>query len=170
MNKTNYSTRDIVLIAMYGSLFMAVEYIQNALNLFKMPNGGSLGLSSIILLLASYQMGYKKGLVVSLISVPLQFLTGQMYLEGGFLGFFLDYVFAFGIYGIASIFPSSKYIYSGVIFTNLVRFVSHTLAGTLVWGLPLGPSAIYNGPYMLATAVVGFIFVPLINERLKKQV
>ncbi len=74
MNKNKYSTRDLVLLAMYAALFIAVELIQNQFGLFKMPQGGSLGVSSIILLLASYLLGYQKGLIISLLSILLQFL------------------------------------------------------------------------------------------------
>ena len=167
MNRNKNSTRDLVLLAMYAALFMAVELIQNQFGLFKMPQGGSLGLSSVILLLASYHLGVKKGVAISLISVLLQFLTGKMYLEAGIVGFLLDYVLAFGIYGIASSVPNVKWFYPGVIVTNTIRLAAHTLAGTLVWDVPLWPSLGYNATYMIPTMIVGIILVPLINERLK---
>lgn len=169
MKKSNFSTRDIVMIAVYGSLFMAVEYLQNTFSLLEMPNGGSLGISSVILLLASYKLGYKKGFIVGLISVPLQFVTGKMFLEGGIIGFLLDYVFAFSVYGLASLFPNYKYFYSGVLVTNTVRFISSTIAGTIVWQFPIWGSIGYNATYMIPTLIVGLILVPIINERLKDK-
>lgn len=167
MNKNKYSTRDLVLLAMYAALFMAVELIQNQFGLFKMPQGGSLGVSSIILLLASYQLGVQKGVAISLLSILLQFLTGKMYLETGPIGFFLDYVLAFGIYGIASLFPNIKWFYSGVLITNTIRLVASTISGSLFYGLTLWPSFVYNATYMIPTMIVGLIFVPLIHQRLK---
>lgn len=162
-----YSTRELVLTAMYAALFMAVELIQNYFGLLKMPNGGSLGLSSIILLLASYQLGLRKGLVVSLTSVALQFVTGQMYLGTGILGFFLDYILGFGIYGVAVAFPNFNKFYSGVLVTNLIRFIGSTISGVLFYETPIWGSILYNSTYMIPTAIVGLILVPLINERLK---
>ena len=169
MKKSNFSTRDIVYIALYGALFIAVEYFQNVFQLLKMPQGGSLGISSIVLLMASYKLGWKKGLIVSLISVPLQFITGIMYLEGGLIGFLLDYVVGFGIYGIACLLPNFGYFYSGVFVTNAIRFASSTVAGTLVWQTPIKASIVYNATYMIPTAIIGLVLVPLVSKRLKNQ-
>ena len=100
-----------------------------------------------------------------LISVLVQFVTGPMYMTNLF-GFVLDYLFAFSIYGIASLFPNFGYIYTGVIITNFLRFVSHTIGGVLVWETPLWGSITYNAPYMIATCIVGMILVPIIVKRL----
>lgn len=164
-----YSTRDLVQIAMYGALFMATDYAQNHLSLFQMPNGGSLGISTVILLVASYKLGAKKGLVVSLISVPLQFLTGKMYLTTGILGFFLDYVLAFGIYGLASLIPNYKFVYPGILITNIIRLMSSTYSGVLFYEYTFSASLAYNMTYMLPTTILGLILVPLVCERLKKH-
>lgn len=166
MNKNKYSTRDLVLLAMYAALFIAVELIQNQFGLFQMPQGGSLSVSSVILLLASYHLGYQKGIIISLLSILLQFLTGRMYLETGPVGFFLDYVLAYGIYGVASLFPNFKWFYSGVLITNTIRLLSSTLSGVLFYGLTWWPSFVYNAWYMVPTMIVGLILVPLIHKRL----
>ncbi len=166
MNKNKYSTRDLVLLAMYAALFIAVELIQNQFGLFQMPQGGSLSVSSVILLLASYHLGYQKGIIISLLSILLQFLTGRMYLETGPIGFFLDYVLAYGIYGVASLFPNFKWFYSGVLITNTIRLLSSTLSGVLFYGLTWWPSFVYNAWYMVPTMIVGLILVPLIHKRL----
>ena len=111
MKNKKLTTRDIVMLAMYAALFITIEIIQNQFGLFKMPQGGSLSVSAVILLVASYHLGYRKGIIISLISVVLQFIAGDMYLATGVFGFFLDYVLAYGIYGVASLFPNYKYFY-----------------------------------------------------------
>lgn len=169
MNNNTYSTRDIVLIAMYIALFVVVDLVQNYFGLLEMPSGGSLGLSSVILLIASYQLGYKKGVTVALLSVVLQFVTGEMYLHTGPIGFLLDYVIAFGVYGLASLFPNYKLFYSGVVVTNLVRLAASTVSGILFYEKPFWGSLGYNSTYMIPTMIVGLIFVPLINERLTSK-
>lgn len=130
-----------------------------------MPKGGSIGVSTVVLLVCSYHLGWKKAVLSGLISVLVQFVTGPMYVSN-LLGFFLDYLFAFSIYGIASLFPNFGYIYTGVIITNFLRFVSHTIGGVLVWETPLWGSITYNAPYMIATCIVGMILVPIIVKRL----
>ena len=62
-------TRDLVYMALYAALFVVLDYLTNALNLFRMPQGGSLSFATVALLIASYHLGWKKGLVVSLVAI-----------------------------------------------------------------------------------------------------
>lgn len=159
-------TKEIVKIALYLAMYYVLDVVTHMIPILKMPQGGSVGLSVIALLLASYDLGWKKGVLVCLLSVVLQFFTGDMWYEG-FLSFFLDYLLAFGIYGIASVFPSSKQLYWGIVITSFIRFVSHTVSGAICYGSSWGASIAYNGPYMLVTTIVAMILVPLIYERVK---
>lgn len=153
-------------MAMYAALFAVLDVISNSFIPFlKMPNGGSIGISTVVLLVCSYHLGWKKAMISGVVSVLIQFVTGPMYMSN-LLGFFLDYLFAFSIYGIASLFPNIGYFYTGVLITNFLRFVSHTIGGVLVWETTLWGSIIYNAPYMIATCIVGLILVPLIVQRL----
>lgn len=168
MKNNNLTTRELVLIAVYAALFITIELVQNQLGLFKMPQGGSLSVSAVILLLASYHLGYKKGVAISLLSVALQFITGDMYLATGPIGFFLDYVIAYGVYGLASLFPNYKYLYTGVIITNLTRYIVSTISGMLFFKVDLVGSLIYNATYMIPTTLVAIVLVPLLHQRMKK--
>ncbi len=162
----NKNVKDLVFMAMYAALFAVLDVISNSFIPFlKMPNGGSIGISTVVLLVCSYHLGWKKAMISGVVSVLIQFVTGPMYMSN-LLGFFLDYLFAFSIYGIASLFPNIGYFYTGVLITNFLRFVSHTIGGVLVWETTLWGSIIYNAPYMIATCIVGLILVPLIVQRL----
>ncbi len=122
----NSKVKDLVFMAMYAALFAVLDVFSNEFIPFlQMPKGGSIGVSTVVLLVCSYHLGWKKAVLSGLISVLVQFVTGPMYVSN-LLGFFLDYLFAFSIYGIASLFPNFGYIYTGVIITNFLRFVSHT--------------------------------------------
>ena len=159
-------TRDVVYMGMYLALFYVLDVITHMIPILKMPQGGSVGLSVIALLLASYHLGAVTGTMVCLLSILLQYLTGDMWYDG-FLAFFLDYILAFGIYGVASLFPNTKYVYWGIVITGFIRFMAHTLSGVIIYHTPWAGSIAYNGPYMLATTIVAFIVVPLIYERVK---
>ncbi len=161
-------TYDLVLIAMYASMFVVVDYVTN-ISIPGMVNGGSFGISTIIILLASYQLGWKKGLSVAMLTIPLGFLTGEMHIAG-FPGLMLDYVIPFGAYGLASLFPNYKMFYSGVLITSVIRFISHTIAGMVLWATPLWASMQYQATYMIPTTIVGMIFVPICYKALKKVV
>ncbi|WP_296242238.1 energy-coupled thiamine transporter ThiT, partial [uncultured Faecalicoccus sp.] len=101
----NLSVRDLVLMAFYVALFMVLDTFINTLPMLQMPNGGSLGVSTLALLLASYHLGWKKGLAVAIVAVFAQFITGPMYTPT-LIGFLLDYLLAFAAYGLASLFPN----------------------------------------------------------------
>lgn len=158
--------KDLCFMALYAAIFIVLDYVGNLIPFLKMPQGGSIGIGTISLLLASYHLGWRKGVMVGLLSIPLQYITGAVYIQG-LLGLAFDYLVPFGIYGIACLFPNIKGIYTGVIVTNFIRFICHVYTGVVIWETTLEGSIIYNGPYMLATCVVGILLVPLLNNRLK---
>lgn len=174
----NNQIRDIAYMGMYLALFFVFDWLSNTIGLFQMPNGGSLGLSVIPLLLCSYHLGWKKGTAVCLLCVLMMFMTGKVYVvqnSDGFapwqvaIQFLMEYPVAFGIYGLASLFPNFKYFYSGVAVTNLVRLALHVVAGTVFWATPWWGSFTYNAWYMIPTMIMCLIVIPLIYERLKKS-
>lgn len=163
-------TKDLILMAFYLAIFVVLDYMANVLPLFKMPNGGTLGLGVIALSVASYHLGWKKGVAVGLLSVLLQFLTGRMYVVDP-MQFVLEYLVAFGIYGLTSIFPNYSIkgipIYVGIIVTNLIRYLAHSIAGTLYWKTEWWASVSYNGWYMIPTMIVCLILTPIIMNRIQ---
>ena len=159
-------TKDLTFMAMYLALFYVLDLIANQLQLFKMPQGGTLGLGIIALLLASYHLGWKKGTVVALMSVLLQFMTGQMYIVSP-MQFVLEYLLAFGIYGASSLYPNIRGFYPGIVVTNLLRLGFHTIAGAVYWNTEWIPSFTYNAWYMIPTMLVCLVMVPLLHKRIK---
>ena len=141
----NLSVRDLVLMAFYVALFMVLDTFINTLPMLQMPNGGSLGVSTLALLLASYHLGWKKGLAVAIVSVFAQFITGPMYTPT-LIGFLLDYLLAFAAYGLASLFPNFGYFYTGVLVTNFIRFVCSTISGTGLPGCRIAPGSTCRRP------------------------
>lgn len=167
--KKGITTRELVLMAFYIALFMVLDVITNAIPFFQMPNGGSWGLSTIPLLMASYQLGWKKGTIVSVAAVVMMFITGPMYTPD-LLGFLLDYLIAFAVYGLASLFPNYGWFYSGVLITNLLRFISSTVSGYFVWGVDWAGSIAYQASYMIPTTILGLVFVPLLMKYLADRI
>lgn len=159
-------TKDLVYMAFYVALFMILDTVVNTMAIFQMPNGGSLGVSTIALLMASYHLGWKKGVIVGLVSVFAQFATGPMYTPN-LTGFVLDYLLAFSVYGMASLFPNYHYFFSGVLITNALRFLFSTASGVWVWGLDWWPSAVYNSSYMIPTLIFGLILTPILYRALR---
>ena len=161
-----WTTKDLVYMALYAALFIVLDVAVNTLGILQMPNGGSLGVSVIPLLMASYHLGWQKGTVVAVLSILLPYVTGPMYTPD-LVGFLLDYFFAFSVYGLASLFPNYKWFYSGVLVTNLVRLISSTLSGILVWETAPWASLVYNATYMIPTAILCLVLLPLVMPRIK---
>ncbi len=162
----NLQVRELVLMAFYITLFMVLDVISNAIPFFQMPNGGSWGISTTPLLMASYQFGWKKGVFICLLAVLLMFVTGPMYTPD-LMGFLLDYLLAFGAYGLASLFPNFGWFYSGVLITNALRFLFSTLSGVYVWGVDWIGSIAYQASYMIPTLILGMVLVPILMKSLQ---
>ncbi|MCI5773729.1 MAG: energy-coupled thiamine transporter ThiT [Erysipelotrichaceae bacterium] len=160
------TVKDLCFMAFYIALFMVLDSFVNVLQIFQMPNGGSLGVSTIALLMASYHLGWQKGLIVSLLSVFAQFVTGPMFTPD-LLGFVLDYLVAFSVYGLASLFPNYKWFYSGVLVTNFVRFLSSMISGVVIWGTTWWGSMSYQATYMIPTTILTLVVVPILCKTLK---
>ena len=174
----NNRIRDIAYMGMYLALFFVFDWLANATGFFSMPQGGSLGLGIIPLLLSSYHLGWKKGLCVCLLSVLLMFMTGKVYVvqnSDGFapwqigIQFLMEYPVAFGVYGLASIFPNYGKFYSGVAVTNLIRLAIHVVAGTIFWMTPWWGSFTYNAWYMIPTMLLCLVVIPVLDGRLSKS-
>lgn len=162
-----FNTKTIAIMALYCALFVVLDRLSDALNLFAMASGGKLNFGPIALLMCSYHLGYKNGLFVGIVSVFLQLVIGSVKFYGIY-SFLLDYLIAYAVYGIASLFPNYKYLYTGIIITSLIRLLFSTLSGVLLWETPVWPSLTYNASYMVPTTVCAIILVPILCERLKK--
>ena len=157
----------LVEMALYASLFVVLDAISNQIGFFKMPNGGTIGISTVVLLVASYRLGYRRGIVVALLTLPLQGMFAPFYFVN-LLDFFFEYILAFGVYGLASLVPNTKHIHWGIVLVNLVRLGIHTLAGVWFWETTWWGSLSYNAWYMIPTLLVGLVVVPPILKRLPK--
>lgn len=166
-------TRDLVLIALYAALFAVLDFVGNAFSLFQMPNGGSLGVSVVVLIVAGYHLGFRNGLIVVLLSLLLMFITGEMYIQYGVGQYLLDYGLGFGAYALAVLFPTVKlkhsvfWISSGTIATNALRFVFSTVSGIVYYQVPFWGSVSYQASYLIPTLIFTFVAVGLILPRLK---
>lgn len=159
----NSKTRDLVYMALYAAMFVVLDLV----TIWRMPQGGSINLSSIALLLASYHLGWKKGAICGLVANGLLYVTGSMNFYGSIISLFFDYLFAYTAYGFASLFPNVKYFYSGIVITSLIRLACSTFSGCVAWETPLWASLGYNAEYIIPVMVIDMVVVPMIFEKLK---
>lgn len=173
------NVKDLSYMALYVALAVVLDYVSKIIPLLQMPNGGSINLAVIPVLIASYHLGWKKGLSVGLLWWLVGFMMGlnEWYLNP--MQYLLDYIVPACICGFASIMPKIGKISNvtiGVTVMMFAKFASHVLAGVYYWP-PEGDvagslgawiySLSYNAWYNLATLIVALILVPMLLNRLK---
>lgn len=171
-------TKDLVLMAMYIALYIALEYMMGFIPLLSMPNGGKIGISAIPLILASYHLGFGKGLIVIIASLLGRFALIKPPYFVSWLQIFIDYFAAYGFYALSGLMKDIKLrnikLPISVVLANILRYFAHSLAGVMFF--PSGDnlkaiwfgSLAYNLPYMFVTLVVTVLVVMMIKPRLER--
>ncbi len=171
-------TRDLILIAFYAALAVALDYVSAMIPFLNMSQGGSINLAVVPIFVASYHLGWKKGIAAGLIWWLIGFLLGMNNWFVDPIQYALDYIIPAMICGLASIMPrigKISNLFSGVVTMMVLKYGAHLLSGVYYWppeGAVRGSSAAwvyslgYNLWYNLATLIVAMILVPLLVQRL----
>lgn len=184
--QTNTSNKTKILVE--GALMIAMATVLSYLKLFELPQGGSITLEMIPLILMGLRNGTKYGFATGLVHGVLQMILGfsnVMYCSTliAQLGcILLDYVVAFAVLGLADLFakPAGRKKLSGLMLGTtvvcLLRFLCSFLSGWLLWGsyAPEGTSAvwyslIYNGTYMLPDTIIAVVVIAALYKTVPKM-
>ncbi len=174
----NNKTRTLIFVGLYIALSVVLQYVSGLIPFLQMPKGGNIDLGVIPIFMASYQFGYKTGVITGLMCWLIGFILG---ISGTWFltipQYLFDYIIPVSVLGLASLFPKIKKInniYTGIIFTMIIKYISHVLSG-VYWWFPETSyagsiaswiySSQYNLYYNLATLIVAIIVVSsLINK------
>lgn len=182
----------LVISSMMLSLSIVIKEITKLIPFFNMPRGGSISLVMVPLVLVGLYCGPIYG-----IGVPLLFSVYNFFRDGVsswtpnvpavLLSLLLDYLIAFGIIGISSLFRKPFYEkkswapIAAMTISCLLRFLSHFFSGIIIFNNlydykgPMTPdwtiggvtfSTIYNGSYMLPTMLLGIVILALMMKPL----
>ncbi|MDE8124490.1 energy-coupled thiamine transporter ThiT [Erysipelothrix rhusiopathiae] len=168
-------TKKILTISTYVLLFGVLECITVTFDILRLPQGGSVSLSILVLIVASYHLGLKNSLCVVSLSFLVKFMI-QPPIAIHWFQFFLDYIFAYSVYVIVGLIPNLK-VYDlslpiGVVVSNLLRFILHTLSGLLFYagfyrGNVLLGVVSYNATYMIPTTIISFALILALMPKLE---
>ncbi len=172
-DKKGFDTRCLTLAGICVALSFALSYIK----LFRMPQGGSITLASMLpIMLFSYVYGVKKGLLTCFVYGVLQAVQDPFIVHPA--QFLLDYPIAYMLVGFAGAFnikalknlPQLKFAL-GALLGGTLRFISHVLSGVFAFGayaLDSGAdnfliySLVYNSwifiDLLIVVAIGAFIF------------
>lgn len=167
------TTKRIAFIGVTLALAAAIEVV--LMFLPSLPQGGRISLSLIPIFILAYKEGPWVGILGGVIFGLINLMLAGFQLYGVWQSLFLDYLFAFGIAGVSGFIfkmaPDNRWFFVlGIFVGSFLRFAMHFLSGVLLFGefAPEGTPAVlyslvYNGSYMLPSALLmmvvgGFIF------------
>lgn len=172
-------TRLLVFMSLYIAMAIVLDYIKEFIPFLNMAAGGSINIALIPIVVASFHLGYRKGITIGLLWWLLSFVLG---LNRWFISipqYFLDYIIPSGIVGMSSLFyknKNNKEIICGVGLAMLIRTISVIISGAIYWPGDLASGSVaawiyslsYNIPYSFLTTILLMILIPIIIKSLKK--
>ena len=121
-----------------GALCIALATVLSFVTLYKMPQGGTITLASMLpIFLFSYAYGVGPGMLVGAAYGFVQFLQGGLYFVHP-IELLLDYPLAFamlGLAGLANKFSDKWGMIPGIILGTFGRFVCAFLSGMIFFGM-----------------------------------
>ena len=186
MKKSFISTKVISEIAIFTAIAFALDFLQGGIFRGLFPNGGSIGIAMLPILLLCYRRGFVAGLISSFCLSFLQMLGGVYAIASDwylvFLQICLDYVLAYPAVSVAGLFFKSfqnsdnkktkiKYLVLGTTLGGLLKLLCHYLAGVIFWasscpdgflGGPYVYSLVYNGGFMIPNIIINALLLVLL--------
>ena len=154
---------------------LAFAFVLCLFPLASLPYGGTITACSMLpVVIIAYRYGWKWGLLTGFVFSLLQIVEGGIGTLSAFtktpgsflLVFFLDYVIAFTVLGLAGVFrgrikSQRAELVAGTVLVCLLRYACHFLSGITVWrdiSIPMAGavpfSLIYNATYMLPETII----------------
>lgn len=150
-----------------GGLAVALGVALSFLSIFTMPQGGTITLAAVPLLVFALRNRWRKGLLVGLVFGILVFLLGPKYSLHP-ISIALDYLVPGMLYAFAGI----KKWWAGLLVAYFLNFIAHVLSGVLVFAsyTPDGWNVwAYSAWYNITYIVPEFILVMMVMVVLSKR-
>lgn len=156
------------------AIAVAIAAVLNMFTLFKMPQGGSVTMASMVpIYLVAFAYGPQVGLFTGFLFGIVNLLLGATILHP--IQVLMDYPVPFMMIGLAGAFP--KHMNVGIIVANILRFIPHVLSGVVFFAAytpegqhPLVYSLLYNS-FVFVDGLIALIVMNLLPvNRLTKQI
>ncbi len=164
--------------AAYAGVTLALSFALSYVRLFRMPDGGSVTLASMLpLMIYSYVFGVRKGTYVCVAYGVLQFFQSPVPLHP--MQIALDYPIAYSSIGLVGIAKKFKFlkgkvaaeIVVGIFIAGIFRYAAHVASGYFVYYNPssefgaLGYSLIYNIIVIIDVAIDAAVAAALVSSK-----
>ncbi len=156
------------------AICVAMAVVCSFIKVWEMPQGGSVALTMIPILIVAVRRGVASGTVAGAIyGAVSMLLSGVIYHPMSIL---LDYVLAFGLLGIAGFFKSSlPRVLVGCTAGVAGRFLSSLVSGAVLFAeyAPAGQnpwvySLIYQATYMVPELVIALVVIGFLYKKAPK--
>ncbi|HDS02209.1 MAG TPA: energy-coupled thiamine transporter ThiT [Firmicutes bacterium] len=159
-----------VLILTEGAVAIALAVVFSYIKIWHMPQGGSVTLENVPLLVFAFRRGGRPGIMAGILAGALQLLLGGYVVHP--LQALFDYPLAFGSLGLAGFFRV-KSLVPGTIVSGVVRLLCHVLSGVIFFSsyAPEGTPAwlyslLYNGTFLLPSFILAFVILMTLKKQL----
>ena len=165
-----------------AAIFIAMAEILSLIKLYEFPNGGSVTLEMLPIVLFAARYGCGWGAGAGLVYGAITYLIGNKF-SIDWTTIICDYFLAFVALGFgAGLLSRRKWsVYFGTLIGGVLRFLVHYLIGVFVWGVympdeffgmtmtsPWFYSLLYNGSYMLPSIILCVVVFALLYKPLRK--
>lgn len=170
----------MVFVALYVALAIVLDMIKEMIPFLNMPQGGSINIALIPIVVASFHLGVEYGLlagglwwgITSLMGLNEWFLNVPQYI--------IDYILPSVVIGLAGVFYRKKTVFemeAGIVLAMVLRTLALVLSGVYFWPdeVAAGSAAAwtaslaYNLPYCIATMVMLMVVTPLLVKQLRLE-
>jgi thiamine transporter len=175
--KNNQNVQILTEGAMMVALAVVLSVVSDLIGL-KMPQSGSVSLSTLPIVIFALRRGSLSGALVGLSYGIINLLIDGFYHWGSI---FFDYVIPFTLVGFLSGLFSKKaqegliwYTILAALVSGLARYLCHSFSGVIFFSdyVPEGMTAfyysfiVYNAPYMLINTALNLVILLLVQKRL----
>lgn len=170
--KTHVLTEAAVMVALAQILSYVVIY--------KLPNGGSVDLAMLPIIIFAFRNGLSWGTGVGFVYGILQYVLGNG-IAIDWTTMIADYMVAYTLLGFGAGLARKVNVYASVLCGAVLRFMAHFVVGAVVWGkympevflgMPMTNewvySALYNMTYMVPCTIAVFVVVALLKKPMAK--
>lgn len=175
--QNKFSTR---MLAEIG-VAVALAVVLNFLKLWRMPQGGSISLEMLPVLVIAFRWGLGAGMFSGLAYGLLQLMFGAYIIHP--VQLIMDYPLPYMVLGVAGMFKIRKddiiqplKMFWAVLVASALRLIVHILSGVIFFSsyAPEGQnvwlySTIYNATFLIPTTIITYIVLIIIMKALENK-
>ena len=173
------NNKRIALLSIYVALAIVLDFIKTYIPFLNMPSGGSINIALIPIVLVSFNLGIKDGMLAGFLWWLISSILGLNPYYLNIYQYVVDYILPSVVVGLSSVLykeHNTVEIELGLLIMMIIRTSLLIISGAIFW--PSGDasnslaswigSIAYNLPYSITTLVMLMIVVPILLKSIKK--